>query len=106
MSQVHAVIFVGLEHHANGEHSPEFQEWAIAEIEDFAARVAGGFTSERTHGGWYSPEEKRVIREKGLRLDVLCVDEEQAQIIGRFAKQTLNQYSVLVETNQVKGEFV
>lgn len=106
MSQVNATIFAGVEYAGDGSHHTAEQQTAlIAQIEQAIVDIADGCTLQHTIGSWKSPEGE-IVREKAIRIDVLVQDYSTGRMIAGFVKRTLNQYSVLLELVDVKGEFV
>lgn len=107
MSQIHATIFAGVEYRRDGTvNKAEDQARMIERIEMYASQLAGGCTMQHTIGSWLHPEDRNIVREKAIRIDVLCKDEKTAKQIASYTKSTLYQYSVLLEMHKVKGEFV
>lgn len=104
MSQVHATIFAGVEIHKGGNWTEKESQQIVSEIQQSICVVAGGCTLTHTVGSWL--HEGQMMHEKAIRVDVLCKSIKQAKEIAQFIKQKLNQYSVLFEMQQVKGEFL
>lgn len=109
MSQIHATIFCGTEHRKDGPYWTQTEaENRIAEVERYATLKCGGCTITRTTGAWAheNGDVNEVIRERAVRFDVLCAYRREARDIAYKAKDVFQQYSVLLEMQEVESEFV
>lgn len=78
--------------------------------EDYALRrvasTFGGFTSQRTKGGWMNPDTRKVEVEDALRVEIVAANPA---VVAQFAEtlgRDLGQKEVMVVTHNATVAFI